>query len=105
MSYSKLHVVFALVLVLGALTYLQMPRAKDPEINFNWINIITSLPGASSEDVEKLVTDPLEEAIQKVADIKFVNSLSREGISTITKELVQGSRLYPQTKCLWLEDC
>jgi len=75
---------FMVVLILGALTYLEMPRAKDPEINFNWINIITALPGASSEDVEKLVTDPLENAIQQVADVKFVNSLSREGISTIT---------------------
>jgi len=75
---------FCVVLIIGTLTYLQMPRAKDPEINFNWINVITALPGASAEDVEKLVTDPLEEAIQQVNDVKFANSESREGISSIT---------------------
>ncbi|NOX75060.1 MAG: efflux RND transporter permease subunit, partial [Gammaproteobacteria bacterium] len=74
---------FAVVLLMGALSYLQLPRAQDPEVNFNWISVITVLPGASSEDVEKLVTDPLEEAIRKVQDIKFVSSTSREGIADI----------------------
>ncbi|MDH5257671.1 MAG: efflux RND transporter permease subunit [Gammaproteobacteria bacterium] len=75
---------FVVVLIIGFLTYLEMPRAKDPEINFNWISIMTVLPGASAEDVEKLITDPLEQAIQQVNDVKLVNSESREGISTIT---------------------
>lgn len=74
---------FAVVLMVGAISYLQLPRSQDPDVNFNWISIITVLPGASSEDVEKLVTDPLEEAIQKVQDIKFVSSTSREGIADI----------------------
>jgi len=74
---------FAVVLVMGTISYFQLPRAQDPEVNFNWISIITVLPGASSEDVEKLVTDPLEDAIRKVQDIKFVSSTSREGIADI----------------------
>ena len=74
---------FAVVLMVGTISYLQLPRSQDPDVNFNWISIITVLPGASSEDVEKLVTDPLEEAIQKVQDIKFVSSTSREGIADI----------------------
>lgn len=74
---------FTVVLLVGILSYFQLPRAQDPDVNFNWISIITVLPGASSEDVEKLVTDPLEEAIQKVQDIKFVSSTSREGISDL----------------------
>jgi multidrug efflux pump subunit AcrB len=74
---------FAVVLMVGILSYTQLPRAQDPDVNFNWISIITVLPGASSEDVEKLVTDPLEDAIQKVQDIKFVASTSREGISDL----------------------
>ena len=77
------NAMFVVVLLVGTLTYFQMPRAQDPEINFNWISIVTFLPGASAEDVEKLVTDPLEEAIQQVADIKFVSSTSRESMSNI----------------------
>jgi multidrug efflux pump subunit AcrB len=77
------NAMFVVVLLVGTLTYIQMPRAQDPEINFNWISIVTRLPGASAEDVEKLVTDPLEEAIQQVSDIKFVSSTSRESLSNI----------------------
>jgi multidrug efflux pump subunit AcrB len=77
------NITFVVILVVGSLAYLQMPRSQDPEINFNWISVLTTLPGASAEDVEKLVTDPLEEGIQKVPDTRFVSSNSREGISSI----------------------
>ncbi len=74
---------FLLVLVVGFLSYYLMPREQDPNINFNWIDITTVMPGASASDVEKRVTDILEDAIRTVSDIKFVSSTSREGISSI----------------------
>ena len=77
------NLVFMLVLVLGVISYISLPREKDPTINFNWIQVTTSLPGASALDIEKRVTDPLEEVIRGVSDIKFVSSNSREGISSI----------------------
>ncbi len=77
------NIAFVVVLLLGVLSYLAMPREQDPEINFNWVNIIVTLPGASAEDVAKRVTKPLEDAIKNVADIKFVSSSSRENISSI----------------------
>jgi multidrug efflux pump subunit AcrB len=77
------NLTFVLVLVVGTMSFLQLPREKDPTINFNWIQVMTALPGASAEDVEKLVTEPLEDAIQKVSDIKFISSTSREGVSSI----------------------
>jgi len=77
------NILFAVVLVMGTLSYLQMPREQDPEINFNWVSIATTLPGASAEDVEKRVTQPLEDAIKNVTDIRFVLSSSRENVSSI----------------------
>lgn len=77
------NICFASVLLLGALSYLQMPREQDPEINFNWVSIVTPLPGASAEDVERLVTAPLEDAIKGVSDVRFVVSSSRENASSI----------------------
>jgi multidrug efflux pump subunit AcrB len=77
------NLTFAVVMVMGIGGYMQMPREQDPEINFNWINVTTPLRGASAEDVEKLVTQPLEDAIRKVSDVKFVSSSSREGVSSI----------------------
>jgi multidrug efflux pump subunit AcrB len=78
------NLTFGLVLIIGFLSYLQMPRAKDPEINFNWVNITTFLPGASSSDVEKRITDPIEDTIRRsIQDIRFISSTSRAGISNI----------------------
>jgi len=75
---------FILVLVIGTLAYaLLLPREKDPEINFNWVQVITALPGASASDVEKRVTNVLEEGFEKIGDIDFVSSYSREGLSSI----------------------
>ena len=77
------NLTFAVVMIMGIGGYVNMPREQDPEINFNWIQVTTVLRGASTEDIEKLVTQPLEDAIRKVSDIRYVSSRSREGISTI----------------------
>ena len=77
------NVFMAVVLVMGIAAFLLMPRERDPEVNFNWINMTTVLPGASAEDVERLVTDPLEEAIARLQDVRFVVSSSRENVSNI----------------------
>jgi multidrug efflux pump subunit AcrB len=77
------NIAFLVVLVMGALAYLAMPREQDPEINFNWVMVTAVLPGASAEDVEKRVTKPLEDAIKGVADVRFVMSASRENIASI----------------------
>ena len=77
------NLTFVLVLVIGLLAYTSMPRQQDPTINFNWIIITTVLPGASALDVEKKVTDPMEDAIRKLQDVKFMSSNSRESVSSI----------------------
>ncbi|MEN8214273.1 MAG: efflux RND transporter permease subunit, partial [Pseudomonadota bacterium] len=68
------NLTFVLVLVVGLLSYQLLPRQQDPTINFNWIVITTILPGAAALDVEQKVTDPLEDAVRKVQDIKFLSS-------------------------------
>jgi multidrug efflux pump subunit AcrB len=77
------NLTFALVLVMGILSYIALPKEKDPTINFNWIQISTFLPGAAPEDIEKRITQPLEEGIAKVSDIRFISSSSRESMSSI----------------------
>ncbi|MEZ5619595.1 MAG: efflux RND transporter permease subunit, partial [Rhodocyclaceae bacterium] len=77
------NIFFVVVIVMGILAYANMPREQDPEINFNWVNISTALPGASAADIEERVTNPLEDAIRNVQDTRFVVSTSREGVSNI----------------------
>lgn len=82
-NHVLVNLTFLLVLVVGFLSYFQLPREQDPTINFNWIEIHTALPGAAATDVEQRVTNVLETAVRKVSDIKFVSSTSREGLSVI----------------------
>jgi multidrug efflux pump subunit AcrB len=77
------NLTFALVLIVGVMSYLSLPRQQDPTINFNWIIITTLLPGASASDIEKKVTDPLEDALRRVQDVDFISSNSRQSISSI----------------------
>ena len=82
-NFPLVNILFSVVLIMGSLAFVQMPREQDPEINFNWVNIATTLPGASAEDVERLVTSPLEDALRNVQDVRWVTSSSRESASNI----------------------
>ncbi|MCP5017573.1 MAG: efflux RND transporter permease subunit [Ketobacter sp.] len=87
------NLTFGLVIILGLLAYQDMPRARDPDINFNWIDITTVLPGATSLEVEKRITDPIEDTISRtVRDLRFVSSTSREGVSSILVRFNQLSK-------------
>ncbi len=77
------NITFAVVLLMGVLAYLNMPREQDPEINFNWLIVTAVLPGAGAGDVEKKVTQPLEDAVARIGDIRFISSVSREGVATV----------------------
>ena len=82
-NHPLVNILFSVVLIMGVVSYLQMPREQDPEINFNFVVITTVLPGSTAADVEELVTGPLEDALRNVQDIKFVASTSRQNISSI----------------------
>ena len=51
-NHPWVNILFAVVLIMGFVSYAQMPREQDPEINFNFVNINTVLPGASAADVD-----------------------------------------------------
>ena len=77
------YLLFSLVVILGTLTYFELPRQQDPSINFNWIQVIVSMPGASAEELETKVINILEEGIETLEDVKFVSSNSYESYASI----------------------
>jgi len=77
------NLTFLLVILAGWFSYTGMPREQDPSVNFNWLVIWTGWPGASAEDVEKQVTDPIETELGRISNIRFVSSTSRYGASNI----------------------
>lgn len=82
-NHTLITLSYILVLLMGFWAYVQMPREKNPQINFNWIQIVTAWPGTSAAEVEKSVTNPLEDAIARISGVRYVSSESKEGVSQI----------------------
>ncbi len=80
------------VFVLGMVSMVTLKRDAFPDVSFDVVTVTTAYPGAPAEDVEKLVTIPLEKEIKGVSGIKEMSSASDEGLSTI------GITLDPKTK-------
>ncbi|NOU23263.1 MAG: efflux RND transporter permease subunit [Methyloglobulus sp.] len=75
---------YLLVFILGVLAYPQLPREKAPEANFNIVDMSVTLPGASAQDVERLVVDPIERMLRaKIKDIDHVSSNAQSGAALV----------------------
>jgi multidrug efflux pump subunit AcrB len=81
---KKFALVFSLAFIaIGVLSVLGMQRDQFPAVDFEILAITTAYPGASPEDVEKSVTNVIENELLSVGGIKEITSTSREGISSI----------------------
>ncbi|MDJ0719422.1 MAG: efflux RND transporter permease subunit [Prochloraceae cyanobacterium] len=76
-----------LILVWGLSSWQILPRMEDPEFSQWNAYITTRLPGASAYRVESLVTDPIEQELLEIDEIKTLESSSRVGNSTIFIQL------------------
>ena len=74
------------VLVLGVVSYLRMTPDLLPNMNFPYIMITTTYPGASPEKVEAEVTKPMEQAMTTLEHIKEITSTSNENYSMVLLE-------------------
>ena len=72
-----------LLMVWGVISVTTMPRREDPEYTVRTCVVTSVWPGAPAEQVEKLVTKPLEEALDSIDDVDVVYSETNVGISTI----------------------
>ena len=71
------------VLVLGVVSYLKMTPDLLPNMNFPYIVVMTTCPGASPEKVESEVSKPMEQAMSTLEHIKEVSSTSSENYSVV----------------------
>ncbi len=81
-----------LVLSLGGLyAVIQIPKESTPDISIALGIVTTALPGASSADVERLVTDKIESGVLGVENVSKVTSTSNQGLSLISVEFVSSA--------------
>jgi len=84
------YILVAVIVLIGYGTYSTMPREAAPDITIPLVIVSTPYIGVSAGDIEGLVTQPLEQALKSLKDIKQITSVSKEGLSTIRVEFNTG---------------
>lgn len=80
-----------LLVVFGINSYSNLGIDLYPDVEFPIVVVTVTYTGASPEEMESLVTKPIEDAVSSVASIKTLSSITREGISQVTLEFDFGT--------------
>ena len=83
---TTIYMMMAIILFLGISAYFNMPRESFPEIKETKIYVSSVFPGNTAEDVEKLITTPLEDKLKTVSNVVKITSTSQEDVSLIVVE-------------------
>ncbi len=82
---SKLSVLFIIfAMAMGAAAVLMTPREEEPQIVVPLADVYVNAPGASAEEVEKLVATPLERLLWQIDGVEYVYSVSRRDMAIVT---------------------
>lgn len=85
-NYQFTLVIFLMTVAIGLTTFFNMPRSEDPVIEAPQFPVIVIYPGASPEDMEELVVDPLEEVIYGLENIKRIKTEIKDGVAVLFVE-------------------
>ena len=82
--------VFIALAIFGIFSLINISLDRFPKFDANVVMVMSSYPGASAEDIETNLTKVLENSLNGVSDLKNMTSTSKENISLITLEFVEG---------------
>ena len=87
------YVVALAILVLGVVAYLKMTPDLMPNMDYPYVIVVTSDPGASPESVEEEITKPLEKALATLDQLKEIQSTSQNSVSMLIMEFENGANM------------
>ena len=88
---SEITPLLALVgLLMGVFAVLITPREEEPQINVTFANVFIPFPGATSLEVERLVSSPAEQMLAEIEGVEHVYSVSRPGMAVLTVQFLVG---------------
>jgi len=80
-NYQFTLTMFLMVVVVGIVTILTMPRSEDPDMNAPQFPIIAVYPGTSPEDMEELVVKPVEKRLYELENVRKINTSISDGLA------------------------
>ncbi|GHT54272.1 multidrug transporter AcrB [Bacteroidia bacterium] len=83
--------IFVAIVIIGAFAFTRLPVDLFPDIETNQLTVIVAYPGASASDIETNVTQPLENSLNTVENLKKLTSQSRDNMSLVTLEFNYGT--------------
>ncbi|WP_027137844.1 efflux RND transporter permease subunit [Gaetbulibacter saemankumensis] len=83
---TTMYVLIAVMFYLGVSAFFDMPRENFPEVNETKIYVSSLFPGNTAEDIEKLITDPLEDRLKTVSNVVEITSTSQEDYGMLVVE-------------------
>lgn len=89
-NYQFTIIIFVMVLLLGLSALFNMPRGEDPPFGAPIFVVLAVYPGASPEDIEELLADPIEDALSELEDIKKINTDCDDGLMRLQLEFTYG---------------
>jgi len=72
-----------IIVIAGLYAYLTLPRESFPDITIPYVFVSTTYEGVAPQDMEELVTIPIERKLKGISDVEEIRSTSAEGISTV----------------------
>ena len=81
------------ILVFGVMSYVKMTPDLMPNMDYPYVVVVTTYPGAAPEEVEAVVTKPMEQSMATLNDIKTVTSTSAENYSMLVLEFEQDTNM------------
>ncbi len=82
-----------IIAIFGMISFTRLGVELMPDITFPTVSIITKDTGVAPEDIETMITKPIEGVVSTVKNVKKVSSISKEGISVVMVELEWGSNI------------
>lgn len=80
-----------MLILLGLVSYFTMPRAEDPQLDFPMSDIIVVNPGTTPNDMESLIVDPIESALNELEGVQEIKANIEDGLAKIHIEFLYGS--------------
>jgi len=86
-----MYMFYFAVILLGVVSLRELAVDLLPDISYPRLSVITNYPGVAPEEVETLITAPLESAVSRIPGLRRVESISKEGVSFLTLEFDWGT--------------